>query len=664
MANRYTKLSTSTFDPMSFQEQLFLPKYMREQHDSQNVAMSELDSGIAKSDPLGVHSDIASKEQQRLYEQITIQRDKLANEGFTQNAKNELLRLNKEYQSSISPTGVLGKSNAAKQQFEIEKKQYLAQASKDYGPEQAGINWNKHAEKYKEGFDGKTISNIDSYYAPKYKDVIKEAATLFDKAGITSSDITGLSSSNIITNDPNNPGSYILTTKGKRTITGNNRDTLQSALDFINETVNNKDSDEYKSLMHQGKDPKQILEEVSKLSGVFKKNKYAFTPGESIKSSYKPLEPTETNISGGLTASNSINKLFKYSEKSYTDLKSDKYSINEQGIINGYIDKLDNILKNNPTYLDLDNKINAETKVLTDMNSKNYNWDSNAEYAKYLKEVESVHGKGATSIPEIKDGFKVIQKSRIKFLNDKVNELVKPLQEDIQLKSTSFAITPFTPKERSMSNVVNSSLGKVMASTPRALMDNTIISGIQTTSGIQPMYEQDDLEGLSNLVHTAGPDNMELIDFTAEGLNGLASYKIRINTAKDNKYNLKGWDDNQGDIGDGKPITLTLSFKNNNVKGVRDVNGFVQDYIRLADPDKGTKLVKAMNNTTTIDKYRGVKWSDLLKNKGKDFNYSQRVMYEQAILNEIGHGLTNVPKDKAIQLIEKARKALILKTVQ
>jgi hypothetical protein len=342
MANRYTKLSTSTFDPMSFQEQLFLPKYMREQHDSQNVAMSELDSGIAKSDPLGVHSDIASKEQQRLYEQITTQRDKLANEGFTQNAKNELLRLNKEYQSSISPTGVLGKANASKAAYTKNFQEYMKDATekKKWSREQALTNWTKFEQNYT-GFDSEGgISNIGQLGAPTKVNLMDK---LKDVKSILGEQVVREIASGNFSFNRQDDGSLAIVNRSGRRIETSNTPNITSAMKMINSELSDPNSEWVKSIQFEGVNPENIASQITSGLGAMVKNKVSDTIKENI--SFKGVQNlNEATPTNKVPYSFESVESFKIQEESFLNkLKN----ISESKITPGGMESSNNINESN-----------------------------------------------------------------------------------------------------------------------------------------------------------------------------------------------------------------------------------------------------------------------------------------------------------------------------
>lgn len=284
--NRYTNIQPANYNPMSLQELMLVPQYKRQQHDKLLEASSAVETGIAQADPLSIHNEAAKQEQDRLYDNINKQVDMLNKEGFNPSSKSAFLKLNKDYQQSISPTGVLGRINAAKKTLNKNKNEYIENAIKEgYSPEQVLRNWNDFEKKYTDRFvkEG-AIENIGNLYAPKYYDYIEEGRKLFKDAGISSTDI-GTGSGKLVTDEK---GSYVVNTQN-RTVNANNINQLKAAAEFLNNRISNPNSDVYKSIVHQGKTPEMAIQELSGLEDVFVKDKYSNQSSSSVNS-FRPRE--------------------------------------------------------------------------------------------------------------------------------------------------------------------------------------------------------------------------------------------------------------------------------------------------------------------------------------------------------------------------------------
>lgn len=290
--NRFTQLQPSRYNPMSLQELMLVPAYKRQQHDaiSENIAKTE--SALANIDPLQVHSELAKTEQKKLYDQLQLQAEMLQKEGFTPQSKSQFLNLYKQYQQAVSPTGTLGKIQAAKQSFEEEKNNYISNATKlGYSPEIAALNWEDHYNKYQQKFlDDNKIENINSLYSPNYFNYIEEAQKLFKDAGITANDI-GRENSKIISDSK---GNYILNTN-HRDVNESNIKQLESAVEFLNNRILNPNSDAHQSIIHQRKNPSNVINELFGLDKVYQKSSVLDHNSTNI-TNYSPNELGLTDV--------------------------------------------------------------------------------------------------------------------------------------------------------------------------------------------------------------------------------------------------------------------------------------------------------------------------------------------------------------------------------
>ena len=285
--NRFTKTSNPRFDPMSLQELMMVPAYKRQQHDAISEGIATAETQLAQVDPLDIHSDLARTEQEQLYNEMSAQSEALNSEGFNNKTKSDFLKLNKQYQRAISPTGTIGRINQAKTSYNEEKSAYIANSTKmGYSPEAAAANWDDHTQGYKEGFDGKNVTNIEGLYAPEYKDAVTEYRGLLKEAGMSSSDISNIGSY-IKFDDPR--GTYVITKEGREAF-GSNIKQIEAARDYMNNQINNPNSTIRKSLEHNRKTPDSVLNEVAGLEKVYQKDEYTKQTGSKITN----FTPTKT----------------------------------------------------------------------------------------------------------------------------------------------------------------------------------------------------------------------------------------------------------------------------------------------------------------------------------------------------------------------------------
>lgn len=688
--NRYTKISTADYNPMSMQELMINPSYLRKKHDDAEASIIDYQTKLAQIDALDVHNDIALQKQNELNSELDSQIEDLSTNGFTRSSKSNMLKFNSKYNQEMSPTGTLGKIINAKTQYKIEKKQAIDAALKaGQSMDDALRNWDIHSKKYNESFNGEDITNIESLGSPKNYDYISKAMDLFSKAGITIGGGTS-GSGNIIFDKKK--GTYVVNTK-TTTVDSSNKDQLEAASKFMNDIVSNPNSDAAKSIAYQGKTTESVLDELKGLSGVYAKDNKSKNTVRSI-SNFSPIKHDTSKKRkglypdgsiGDLTATESKHKHLKFSDNSFSELKekalNDKLNVNERRLIKGYNERLVNKIESNEKanieYKQILEQIELEKTNLKNMDDPNYDWKSlpgynaimNANKGTYTNTpLNGAFDTGVSKL-DIQKEYKMLYKNKIRSLHTKIDDLAKPFQDDMQIETTSFMITPTDSKGGVAEKYINSSVGKVLSMSPSSLRRNTIISGLQTPDGESPIYEEKDLAGISMLVHAAGKDAIEVLDYTKEGFNGMPSYKIRINTTKDNIYNLEWFGKHQGDIGGGKPVVLTLSFKDNissDGSGIKNVSGLVQNYVAERGGEQGRKLVQAQNTTNYRNAYAGTHttFGDLKeKSKSEGLNYREKLVYQQGIAEELGVPLSSIPvnqrRDKLAKAIKKIENKVI-----
>lgn len=162
MANRYSQITPSQFNPMSLQEVMMTPLMQRQKHDQLIAQQEMLRQGLAKVDPLDVHMNEALNVKSGIENKLASQAELLSREGINPNTQGEFLALNREYQNLVSPTGRLGQINAAKQTYNANLKEFLDTAEKQgIGSNRALQLWQeRNLNKYTGYDDNKNIANI------------------------------------------------------------------------------------------------------------------------------------------------------------------------------------------------------------------------------------------------------------------------------------------------------------------------------------------------------------------------------------------------------------------------------------------------------------------------------------------------------------------------
>lgn len=297
--NRYDTISTSVYDPRSLQETMMPALMRRQQHDEANKQLYAQLGELDKINPLDKHYNEAQKIKAELTGRINSQAQKLATEGFNTNTTGDLFKANNEIKSMYAPTGKVGQINAAKEAYDKDSAEYLKNATAlGHSPEVVQRNLKDIQDKYNNSpiYDknGKvTAMSIDAL-PPKYIDHIARAREFFKDAGMNSSDIDNLSSSI----ETDGKGQYVLS-KGHKEGHSSNKITLQRAVDFLNNEINNPNSDVGKSLKYGYKTPQEAIEDIRMMSPIYKSTKTSVGDSSQI-SNFTPSKQSDS--SGGLSS--------------------------------------------------------------------------------------------------------------------------------------------------------------------------------------------------------------------------------------------------------------------------------------------------------------------------------------------------------------------------
>jgi hypothetical protein len=668
VANRYTNIQPSRYNPRSLQELMIAPQYMRQQHTAIEDGLSGVNTELAQVDPLDIHSEQARMEQSKMYDNITQQSDRLNKEGFSPVAKSQFLKLNKQYQQSISPTGALGKINAAKTALSENKAKYLESAQKEGFPLDVALqNWKDQEAQYEQEFNttGK-ISNIGELYAPKYKDAIAEGKTLFKDAGITSTDI-GSSGGKI---HQDSDGSYIVNTSS-RDVNSNNTKQLEAAVEWINNQVLNQGSDINRSIVHERKDPQNVIKELAGLSDVYKKDQTVEDRQTSF-SSWNPAKGNDiTNNGMGLAVANQQFAPAKLSNVPLQDAKEkiieltqlkeseglDKKQTQELYELEKYTNKVNEVLQHNPEYVKLNSVVIEKEQELQDKINGEYNYNNDIQVAQIRSAYKDLpREQMETAITDYVNRDITNSSSFLNSMKGELDDLVSPAAKTIQQQLTAYQVIPTTTKQASLVKVMDQNVDQLFRGNPQNIQSMVNIQELQVDGEAITDLTPDDLDGITRLINNTDLGAVKVMNVIPNDFEDKPGYVLRIDTKKDNKYNLDGL--GRGDIGDGRPLTLRVNFDDtNNEVGVNNVNGLVKQFVASTGP-AGSELVKNMDESQTIKRYYNKTWGELADSGILDQDIKAAEMFD-AKLKNIG-----ITKDNTEEEIIKGMQTIYAEKVQ
>lgn len=119
--NRYTQLTGPKFDPLSFQKQALIPMQLRKQQDALEGEAGKL--GVIDAKRLAVDDPFVKNIINGYEQEVSNYVERLESEGFNNLSKQGLRDLSKKRRELTSPTGSLGKAEAAFNAFNANKKE-------------------------------------------------------------------------------------------------------------------------------------------------------------------------------------------------------------------------------------------------------------------------------------------------------------------------------------------------------------------------------------------------------------------------------------------------------------------------------------------------------------------------------------------------------------
>ena len=280
--NRYTDITPAVYDPMSMQEIMMAPMLKRKQHDQVSADLSALDAELAKIDPLEVHTEYAKAERAKLADQIQQQAETLASQGYNNNTASNLLKFNRQFQETISPTGSIGRVNNAKKVYLKNFEDYIENATKNKGwsREDAIRNWNQYEKQNYTGFDSEgNVVNIGQFGAPEKVDLMQK---LKDVKSILGEQVVKEISNGNYSFARQEDGSLAVVNKNGRRIETSNAPNIQNALNMLQNELYDPNSAWSQSIKFEGLDPTSYVSQINSGMNAMLTNKVTDNRTQSI----------------------------------------------------------------------------------------------------------------------------------------------------------------------------------------------------------------------------------------------------------------------------------------------------------------------------------------------------------------------------------------------
>jgi len=272
--NRFTDITPSVYNPMTFEEIAMVPMMKRKQHDETLAKQELIRAGLAKVDPYDKHFNEAIRLKQEMESKMDNTSLELSKNGINNDMIGKTIALNRQFQDLTSPTGKIGQINAEKQNIlKINEEYDKLGKEKRWGQDVIEFWKNKALKDYNEAPIYDKNGRILKYSGPediankidydKYLNDLatnaKMSTTEFSKAvsGLAKDEESGY---NVV-----NKSSY-----GYKL--GDNYKAVKAAYDALKESMQDPTSEVARSVKYERRDPNLLLNILNTQSDVYKQS--------------------------------------------------------------------------------------------------------------------------------------------------------------------------------------------------------------------------------------------------------------------------------------------------------------------------------------------------------------------------------------------------------
>lgn len=269
--NRYDTPSIAKFNPLTLNEILLAPTVMREKHDKGITAMEAM---RLKSDPYSKHYNRALELKQQMDSEISKNVDELNSKGYNPTTFQNIIKLNREYQDLIAPTGEVGQIN--NENINIKKiNEDYDKLGKEKGWGQDRINYwkNKALQEYNEKPLYDAEGRILKYSGPEgIVNKIDYNKRLNDLASQAKMSTTEFANAVTQLGIDEKSGYNVANKSSFSQKLGNNYPQVLAAYNTLKKEMTDPTSEVYQSMRYEGRDPNSLLDILNTQSDIYKQN--------------------------------------------------------------------------------------------------------------------------------------------------------------------------------------------------------------------------------------------------------------------------------------------------------------------------------------------------------------------------------------------------------
>lgn len=692
--NRYSSLTPSQFNPLSLQEIMVTPLMQRQKDDQLTAQREILRQGLAKTNPHEKYYDEAVRLKNELNNQISAQADLQAREGVNPNSQAEFLKLNRDYQETMSPTGKLGMINAHNVNLQSTYKNYIDEAIKaGQSPAIAKLHADQAIQKHMKDplYDekGRVVDFSAGNAAPKYIDNVKWINELASKVGFTQSNWAQASSGISKTAD----GRFVVNESAKG-MTKDNIENLNRLAQAANREVSDPASEIRQNIDYNFKNPQTELDNMlnqlyarrERESGVTDRNK-----------SYGSVDWNENGTDGSgnmeLIVNNEVFKPNSLATNTFIDNKNRLNTLQtksnltpeERTELNGLKDFQSNVTKeltNNREYQIAKNQQNSfyrnySHNVQTLLKDPNLRSVAEFQSSKTpgifnvkTQSGEILKGGDGKVLNFTQQQMNEYYKNRNKAsdADKKVLEVQNKVTNENSVKYNGYQLVPITPKDDTSIKLANDAFENALRANPENLLNLTNIESVDVEGGRREGKDLDltDKKAIQQLFNGSERGNLKIVSFIPKGFSGKPEYIVEFNTKEGNSANLNRYfrsESGSGSLGDGKPVRLKLSYKQSKGDVLNNANGYIQQYLSdkgSINPNTGQPIGRDLaldmkvnaDKAVLNDQLSNSKWSSVVT-ENTDFSKLNPFIVKQLQSELKRYGLTNDTTDQELQNIVK-----------
>jgi len=259
-------------------------------------------------------------------------------------------------------------------------------------------------------------------------------------------------------------------------------------------------------------------------------------------------------------------------------------------------------------------------------------------------------------------------RSKASDADKKLLDIQNKVTNENSVKYNGYQLIPITPKDIGSVKSANDAFENALRANPENLLNLTNIESVDVEGGRREGKDLDlaDKKAIQQLFNGTERGNLKIVSFIPKGFSGKPEYIVEFNTKEGNSTSLNRYfrsESGSGDLGNGKPVRLKLSYKQTKGDVLNNANGYIQQYLSdkgSVNPNTGQPIGRDLaldmkvnaDKAVLNDQLSNSKWSSVVT-ENTDFSKLNPFIVKQLQSELKRYGLTNDTTDQELQTIVK-----------